>query len=171
MYVVWRPTNTDTITVFVCLHIALLFICCLLQQILIKVLVFRNLHEIRKDPESRNYHGVFWYFLGPKGCTNAIPVGICRAVDLVCGAKSIYSSKGRGRLLFRCALNGQWIHILLEILQIWTDICGYYTDQSLIRSSSCFTQALVKLKSLPKFKLDLDNFAFLDTTWERPIFW
>ena len=111
-------------------------------------------------------------FLGPKGCTNALPVLICKAIDFICGAKSLFSSKGRGRLLFRCALNGQWIHVLLQCLQIWSDFSGYYSDQCLIKSNSeAFNLAITRIKSLSKFTLDLENLGFLDTTWERPIFW
>ena len=111
-------------------------------------------------------------FLGPKGCTNALPVLICKAIDFICGAKSLFSSKGRGRLLFRCALNGQWIHVLLQFLHIWSDFSGYYSDQCLIKSNSeAFNLAITRIKSLSKFTLDLENLGFLDTTWERPIFW
>ena len=105
--------------------------------------------------------------LGPKGCMNALPVLICRSISFVCGVKCLHSSKGRGRLLIRCGLKGNWWISLLECLQNWSDISGQYSDDSMLRSSTLFKQLLTQL---PTFQLDLDNFAFLDSTWERPVY-
>ena len=98
---------------------------------------------------------------------NALPVLICRSVSFVCGVKCLHSSKGRGRLLIRCGLKGNWWISLLECLQNWSDINGHYSDDSVLRSSALFKQLLAQL---PSFQLDLDNFAFLDSTWERPVY-
>ena len=55
----------------------------------------------------------------------------------------------------------------MECLQNWSDISGQYSDDSMLRSSTLFKQLLTQL---PRFQLDLDNFAFLDSTWERPVY-
>lgn len=103
----------------------------------------------------------------PRGCTRALPVTLCQAISFVCGVKCLHSSKGRGRLLLRCALNGQWLTHLTEALKNWSDIDGHYQEESLVRSSSNFTDLL---SGMPKFRLDLENMAFLDSTWERATF-
>lgn len=106
----------------------------------------------------------------PRGCKNALPISICKAISFVCGVKCLYSSKGRGRLLLRCALNGQWISAMIEALRQWSDINGYYMDDALIRKNAAFLQLLHQMEERYKFRLDLENFAFLDTTWERPLY-
>jgi hypothetical protein len=72
--------------------------------------------------------------------------------------------------LIRCGLNGQWLSIILEALQNWSDIDGYYREDALLRSNQRLFSLLQELKAKVKFQLDLENFAFLDLTWERPIF-
>ena len=105
---------------------------------------------------------------GPKGCTNALPVLICRSISFVCGVKCLQSAKGRGRLLIRCGLKGNWWITLLEALQNWSDINGHYSDDSVLRSSTLFKQLCAQLPSFAG--LDLENFAFMDSTWERPVY-
>ena len=73
-------------------------------------------------------------------------------------------------ILIRCALNGQWLMSLTRSLTQWSDINGHYHDDCLLRSNETFTNYLSQIVEKFKFKLDLENFAFLDTNWERPIF-
>ena len=72
--------------------------------------------------------------------------------------------------MIRCALNGQWLMSLTRSLTQWSDINGHYHDDCLLRSNETFTNYLIQIVEKFKFKLDLENFAFLDTNWERPIF-
>ena len=73
-------------------------------------------------------------------------------------------------IMIRCALNGQWLMSLTRSLTQWSDINGHYHDDCLLRSNETFTNYLGQIVEKFKFKLDLENFAFLDTNWERPIF-
>ena len=94
---------------------------------------------------------------------------ICKSISFACGVKCLSTSKGRGRLLLRCALNGQWLITLIESLLSWSDFTGHYSNDALLKVSDGLTKLLSELAHC-KFVLHLENFAFLDTTWERPAF-
>lgn len=70
--------------------------------------------------------------------------------------------------MLRCALKGQWLLTLLSSLQKWSDVSGHYSNDSIIRHDSSLISLLQKIKV--KFEVDLENFAYLDKMWERPIY-
>ncbi len=57
----------------------------------------------------------------------------------------------------------------MQSLTSWRDIDGYYKKEALLRSSSFLAMITDRLLKL-RFKLDLENAAFLDSTWERPVY-